>query len=309
MIESLCMLPPAEEQTRPTPTIRSDVTRPSLAVQTRPPRRGLPPTAILPGAFLGLLAGIFLLAPSRTNVLILGSDRRPGATLAARSDTMILTTFLPLRPYVGMLSIPRDLWVEIPGYGPNRINAATFLAEADQPGSGPAVAVETVRSNFGVDVDNYVWIDFGAFVRFIDALGGLTVDLPSPMSGYPAGPVRLDGKAALAFVRDRKGSDDFFRMERGQILVRSLLRAAAHPATWPRWPVAALMLAASVQTDVPPWVWPRLAFALLRAGATGIDGRVIGRGMVSGFTTAAGAQVLAPDWPRINPLLLEMFGQ
>jgi len=90
---------------------------------------------------------------------------------------------------------------------------------------------------------------------------------------------------------------------------RRVLRAASSPGTWPRWPSALLALLAAVDTDVPIWQWPRLGFALLRAGPGGIDDRVIGREMVSGFTTAAGAQVLAPDWSRINPVLLEMFGQ
>jgi LCP family protein required for cell wall assembly len=264
----------------------------------------------VPGALLALLAAAYFLAPDRKNILILGTDRRPNAAEeAARSDTLILATFLPQRPYVGLLSIPRDLWVDIPGYGPNRINAALFLAEANQPGSGPDAAVATVCSNFGVDVDGYLLIEFGEFARFVDTLGGLTVELPAPMAGYPAGPVRMDGTAALAFVRDRKGSDDFFRMQRGQIFLRALLRRAAHPLTWPRWPVALLSLLASVETDVPLWDWPRLGLALLRVGPEGLDGRVIDREMASGFTTAAGAQVLAPDWSRINPVLLEMFGQ
>jgi LCP family protein required for cell wall assembly len=256
------------------------------------------------------LAAAYLLAPIRTNILVLGTDRRPSeAGEAARSDTLILTTFLPLKPYVGMLSIPRDLWVEIPGFGPNRVNAAFFLAEAQQPGTGPQAAMETIQANFGVDVDGYVQIEFSEFVRFVDALGGVVVDLPAPMSGYPAGPVLLDGVRALAFVRDRKGSDDFFRMERGQIFLRALLRAAANPGTWPRWPAAFLALLVAVDTNIPVWDWPRLGFSLLRTGPGGIDGRVIGRDMASGFTTDAGAQVLAPDWTRINPVLLEMFGQ
>ena len=75
--------------------------------------------------------------PGRVNVLILGLDtREPGSNLG-RSDTMILTTFLPAEPYVGLLSIPRDLWVIIPGWGENRINAAHFFAESEFPGSGP----------------------------------------------------------------------------------------------------------------------------------------------------------------------------
>jgi len=261
------------------------------------------------GVLLGLSTTLYLLFPIRTNVLLLGSDRRPAESTAARSDTMILTTVLPLQPYIGMLSIPRDLWVDIPGVGPNRINAAFFLAEAQQAGRGGPAAVETVRSNFGVDVDAYVRLDFSGLVRFVDALGGVDIDLAEPTGGYGAGVHHLDGTQALAFARDRKGSDDFFRMERGQILLRALFRRSLNPVVWPRVPLAVVSLLGAVDTDLPVGEWPRLAFALLRAGPGGIDGRVISRDMVHGFTTNAGAQVLAPDWSRINPVLLEMFGQ
>ncbi len=266
--------------------------------------------AVLLGILLGLAAGIYFFAPIRTNVLLLGSDRRPAeASTATRSDTLILMTVIPTRPYVGMLSIPRDLWVEIPGYGPNRINAAHALAEAAQPGSGPEAALETVRANFGVDVQGYVRLEFTGFVRFVDAFGGVDVELASPMAGYAAGSHHLDGIQALAFARDRMGTDDFFRMERGQILLRSILRAGLNPLSLPRWPVAFVALLTAVDSDIPSWLWPRLALAILRAGPGGIDARVISRDMVHGFTTNAGAQVLAPDWSRINPVLLEMFGQ
>jgi LCP family protein required for cell wall assembly len=240
---------------------------------------------------------------------LLGSDRRPGAGTSARSDTLILTTFVPSDPYVGMLSIPRDLWVEIPGRGPNRINAAYFLAEADRSGSGPRAAVETVRANFGVDVHAYLVLEFSGFVQFVDALGGVTIELDRPMGGYSAGRHHLDGTQALAFARDRMDGDDFFRMEHGQVLVRSLLRTAVSPLSWPRWPLALPALATAVRTDLSPLEWPRLGLALLRAGPGGIDSRIINRDMAHGFTTGAGAQVLAPDWSRINPVLLEMFGQ
>ena len=308
VVECAGMFEPAPGQVRPRTASSLADTQPHPPA--RPSRKRFPALAVPLGLALGLSSAVYLLAPFRTNILILGADRRPVETsTASRSDTLILLTYIPLQPYVGMLSIPRDLWVEIPGFGANRINAAAFLGEAARPGQGPRAAVETVRSNFGVDVDAYLSIEFTALVRFVDALGGVDIELASPTGGYPAGRHRLDGTQALAFARDRKGSDDFFRMERGQILVRSLIRGSMGPAAWPRWPLALAALISAVETDLPIWEWPRLALALLRAGSAGIDGRVIGRDMVNGFTTEAGAQVLAPDWSRINPVLLEMFGQ
>jgi LCP family protein required for cell wall assembly len=302
------------EQTRPhRPMDPAPDPPPGLPpTQADPPRRRRPwallPAAVL-GATIGVLLGAYLLMPMRTNILLLGIDSRPGETDVARTDTLILTTILPPRPYVGMLSIPRDLWVTVPGVGENRINTAHFFAEANQPGTGPQSAMDTVAQNFGVDVHHYVRIRFEGLVGFVDALGGVDVDLAVPMSGYEAGRHRLDGEQALAFVRDRKGSDDFFRMQRGQIFLRAAMRRLLNPLSWPRIPLAAAALAASIDTDVPAPLWPQLALAFVRAGPDGIDGRTIDRSMAQGFTTGSGAAVLAPRWEAINPVLLEMFGQ
>jgi LCP family protein required for cell wall assembly len=222
---------------------------------------------------------------------------------------MILTTVIPLQPYVGMLSIPRDLWVVIPGVGENRINTAHFFAEGQREDSGPAAAMETIRANFGVDVDYYVRIRFEGFADVVDAMGGLDIVLPEPMSGYQAGRHHLSGRKALALVRDRSGSDDFFRMERGQLFLRAVFNQMRSPRVWPRLPAALAALIEVVDTNVPVWQWPRLGFALLRAGPDGIDGRTINRDMVTGTITADGANVLLPNWDLINPVLLDMFDQ
>jgi len=252
---------------------------------------------------------VYLTAPGRTNILLLGIDsREPGSNLG-RSDTLILTTFIPSEPYIGMLSIPRDLWVEIPSYGPNRINAAYFFAEADQPGSGAPLTLETVRSNFGVDVDYYVAIQHSGFVELVNSLGGIDLELPRPMSGYAAGVHHLDGDQALALVRDRADADDFARMERGQLFLKGLSKELLSPASWIRLPGTIRLLSQVVQTDIPAWQWLQLGFALLRVGPAEIEGQVIGREMVFPFTTAGGAAVLAPNWEAINPVLMEMFGQ
>jgi LCP family protein required for cell wall assembly len=272
-------------------------------------RRGGCLSIVVPGILLGILLSVYFLAPFRTNILLLGLDRAPSGSDASRTDTMVLTTIIPTRPYVGMLSIPRDLWVSIPGEGENRINAAHFLAEAEHPGSGPEAAMDVVRANFGVDVHGYVRLRFDGLEKFVNALGGVEVDLPEPMSGYEAGKHVLDGTHALAFVRDRAGSDDFARMARGQLFLKSVLKSMARPLTWPRVPLAIPALLGSIDTDIPVWLWPRLGLAIVRAGPGGIDARVISREMTHGFTTQGGAQVLAPDWSKINPVLLEMFGQ
>lgn len=257
---------------------------------------------------LCLVNAAYFLAPFRTNILLLGIDRTPQDTWLGRSDTIILTTVRPLTPYVGTLSIPRDLWVTIPDVGENRINTAHFFAENEAPGSGPIATLETIRQNFSVDIRYYVRVRFEGIKDIVEALGGLDIELDTPAAGYPAGKHHLNGDQALAFVRDRQGTDDFFRMAHGQLFLAEILDQAASPASWPRFPRLISAILSTVDTNLPIWQWPRVGIALLRVGSAGIDSRVITREMTEPFTTSEGAQVLRPDWEKINQLLSEVFG-
>ena len=259
--------------------------------------------------FIGLLA-IYLLYPARTNILILGLDRAPEGSDVSRTDTNIVLSVIPLQPTVNMLSIPRDLWVAIPGVGENRINTAHFFAEGNQKGSGPYAAIETVKQNFGLTIDYYARIRFDGFKEMINAMGGITIDLQEPMSGYPAGQTHLNGDQALAFARDRSGSDDFFRMQRGQMVIKAVLKTLLKPATWPRYPFIFGTAIKAIDTNIPFWQMPRIGLALVRAAVSDtINSQTITREMVTSYTTDAGANVLLPNWQAINPLLLELFGQ
>jgi LCP family protein required for cell wall assembly len=261
------------------------------------------------GVTIALLLAIYLFTPMRTNILLLGIDYTDPGSSVGRSDAVILATINPLKPYVGLLSIPRDLWVPIPGIGENRINTAHYYAENQQPGSGPAAAMQTVSLNFGVDLHYYLRIRFQGFRDVVDALGGVVIDLSEPMAGYPVGIHRLTGRKALAFVRHRNGSDDFYRMEHGQFMMQTLLKNMLYPINWPRLPSVVRAFFDSIDTNIPPWLWPRLVVAVLRAGPHGIDNRIITRQMVVPFTTNQGASVLAPNWSLINPVLKDMFNQ
>ena len=208
-----------------------------------------------------------------------------------------------------MLSIPRDLWVEIPGIGQNRINTAHFFAEAAVPGSGPKAALQAVKDNFGIDVGYYFRVKFNGFEDVIDAMGGVDLVLAEPTAGYPAGTHHLNGNKALAFARNRTGTDDFFRMAQGQLVIKSVFSQLLSPLKWFRLPAVLVAAARSIDTNVPVWLWPRLGFTLLRVGPSRIDSRSISREMVTPTITNQGADVLLPNWERINPVLLEMFGQ
>jgi LCP family protein required for cell wall assembly len=281
---------------------------------TRPIRVSRPPrskrsSALALGLFFGIIIALYLFLPLRTNILMLGIDRAPEETDLARTDTMILTTIIPLEPYIGMLSIPRDLWVRLPNGENNRINTAHFFAESLEPGTGPEAAKQVVMQNFGVDVHYYIRFQFDGFENFVDALGGIPIRLEEAAAGYAPGEYVLNGVQALAFVRDRLGTDDFFRMSHGQLFLKAMVSHLIKPVNWIDLLKAIPTLITSVDTDVPLWLWLRMGMALLRAGPDGMDVRSISREMVQGFTTDQGAQVLAPNWAMINPQLMQMFGQ
>jgi len=175
----------------------------------------------------------------RVTILLLGIDRRQSETdHAYRTDTMLLISVDPVAHTAVMLSIPRDLWVEVPGYGVNKINTANFTGDSyDYPGGGPALAVKTVEYNLGVKVDYYVRLDFVAFETLIDTLGGIDVDVPETIddpeypdgqNGYepfylPAGHQHLNGHDALRYARTRhSGQGDIDRAKRQQQVIMAV---------------------------------------------------------------------------------------
>jgi LCP family protein required for cell wall assembly len=153
---------------------------------------------------------------SRVNILVMGLDARDWETGqgSPRTDTMMVLTFDPVTRTAGMLSIPRDLWVDIPGYGHERINNAYSFGERDRlPGGGAGLAMQTVEQLLGITINYYAQIDFRAFVRFIDIIGGVKIDIPSDIrvqvigedgtTLIPSGRQVLNGDLALGYARYR----------------------------------------------------------------------------------------------------------
>ena len=278
--------------------------------------------ALVVGAIV--LAWFILFPPlPRTNLLILGVDRRPGETYVSRTDTMILATLDAPESKIGLLSIPRDLWVTLPSGSEGRINTAHFFAEANLEGTGPAAAMQTVHDNFGVDVHRYLRVDFNGFVRIVDAVGGIELDIPRPLvdDAYPtedfgvqrvefeAGQQWLSGERALQYARIRHGSSDFQRAERQAAVIKAFAVRLTQPAAWLRLPALIEAFQGSVTTDITLSDLIRMAPLLVRVGPAGLDQRVIDETMTQSFQTENGASVLLPIWERINPVLMEMFGQ
>jgi len=176
----------------------------------------------------------------RVTILLMGIDQREGETdTAYRTDSMMLVTVDPVGRTAGILSIPRDLYVEIPGF-PDRdkITTANFKGDAYHlPGGGPKTAMDTVELNLGIRVNYYIRINFTAFETLVDLIGGIEVDNPYEINDpeYPdccfgydpfylaAGTQHLDGATALKFARTRHTlGDDFGRAERQQMVVMAV---------------------------------------------------------------------------------------
>jgi len=150
---------------------------------------------------------------------------------APRSDTLMLLTIDPVQKTAAMLSIPRDMWVNIPGFGYNKINAAYADGEANKlPGGGPALAMKTVESFLGIETQYYLQVDFQAFEKLIDTIGGIDVNVPSTITVDPLGQhnttilqpglQHLDGPLALAYARMRHtANDDLDRADRQQQVI------------------------------------------------------------------------------------------
>jgi LCP family protein required for cell wall assembly len=173
---------------------------------------------------------------SRVTVLVMGLDYRDweAGDGPPRTDTMILLTIDPLTKTAGILNVPRDLWVNIPGFDYGRINTAYPLGIAyDVPGGGPQQAMDTVESLLGVPIDYYAIINFGAFEKFIDELGGINVTVSSDISVDPIGKGNtvylkpgnylLNGPTALAYARARHtDGGDFDRAVRQQQVILAI---------------------------------------------------------------------------------------
>jgi polyisoprenyl-teichoic acid--peptidoglycan teichoic acid transferase len=204
----------------------------------------LPPTPIaapedlLPPAWDGA---------SRVNILFIGLDYRDYILNEGppRSDTMILFTIDPQSKTAGILSIPRDLWVNIPGFGYSRINTAYASGEGNQViGGGPGLAMKTVEQFIGVPIHYFGQIDFHAFEEAIDAMGGLYICIPEriridpignkPPSNLHAGCQTLHGYEVLAYARNRHTANgDVDRANRQQLVILALRDQIFAPSNFP----------------------------------------------------------------------------
>lgn len=265
---------------------------------------------------------------ARLTVLIMGLDRRPNEEgLMYRTDTMMLISLDRDTGSLGILSIPRDLYVDIPGYADlQRINTAMVLGELQQPNYGPTLAMQTVQYNLGMYVHGYVAVDFEAVETIIDLLGGVDIDVPYPIADYEypdmnfgydplilqAGLQHMDGATALKFARTRHGDNDFERSRRQQLVLYAvrdrILDFNLLPQLIIQSPTLLSSLSENVYTNLTADQLIQVALTLKDVTESSIRTGVIDDNYSMPYTTQSGAQVLVPRRSMLADLLTATFG-
>ncbi len=262
----------------------------------------------------------------RVTILAMGLDSRDwedDGEGPSRTDSMILFTVDPTTRTAGMLSIPRDLWVNIPGYGYGKINTAHFIGDAyGEPGGGSGLAVKTVEDFLGIDINYYAKVDFNSFERMVDEIGGIEVDVPEEITVDPIGPGNtvtlepgtqtLDGPTALAYARNRETiGSDFDRAERTQQVIlgirNKVLKLNMLPKLITKAPVLYNQLSSGLNTNLSLEEMIKLAWLASQVPTENIKRGIITPEMVTNSWSPEGFEILLPDTDKIRQLRDEIF--
>lgn len=272
---------------------------------------------------------------SRVNILFVGlRGETTGGGCPYCTDTLILFTVDPVTKTAGMLSIPRDMWVNIPGFGYSRINTAWTLGRGSRlPGGGPALTMETVSHFIGVPVDYYIQVDFDTFVDLIDLIGGVDVYndetlLLDPMAhgrDYKAvkltccGTRHLNGAVALAYARCRHlehgcTDGDIGRARRQQKVIFAIREKVLSPENFPTLLSQAPELYSTFSSGIRTNMWLedaiKLAVLVRDIPREDIKNGVIDHSMVTLDSVILGGQkasIIRPVPDKIRILRDEIF--
>ncbi len=263
----------------------------------------------------------------RISILLLGIDQRCDETGPTRTDSMMILTVDPIGLSASALSLPRDLWVEIPGYRVDRINQAHYLGELNEhPGGGAGLAMETVESLLGVEVDYYAAINFDGFVQFINHIDGIRVDVPEAIDDpiYPdscyghdpfeidAGEQNMNGQIALKYARTRATSGgDIDRAKRQQLVLLAIRDKIMQFDMVPKLMLESPQLWQTFQNAVGSNMSLdealQLALLMKDIPRDSISTAVINYEMAQPYTTPDGQQVLVPVRENIRGLRDQLF--
>jgi LCP family protein required for cell wall assembly len=261
--------------------------------------------------------------PNSITILLLGSDKRISSY---RTDTMVAVIFHPDYRLVTLLSIPRDLYVYIPGWKMQRINAAFQYGErGNYPGRGPALVKDTLLYNLGIEVDYYAMVDFQGFKNIVDIFGGIDVPVICPYTDWRLiaphldpteednwhfftvnpGVIQMDGDLALWYVWARKKSNDFDRNRRQQEMLRAIYSQALRLDMIAKLPELYEEISKSVTTDFTLVDALTLAPQIFDLPSSQIRSFYITSSMLTGWITPENAAVQLPRGQRLYNLLAE----
>ena len=261
--------------------------------------------------------------PDAINIVVLGSDRRPDWE-HWRTDVVQVVSIQPMIPAVTVLSIPRDLYVYIPGYQMSRVNFADMYGEVHgYEGGGFALVQDTLRYNLGIPVDHYVRTDFDGLIGIVDALGG--VDIPAhcrlydywpypdengeyPIKILEPGVYHMDGETALWYARSRKTSSTFARERRQQQVLQAIWRKSRTLDTLAQFPELWGQFRDMVVTDMAFDDVAVLVGVASRLDEQNVRFRNISYQHVFPWTTPLGGFVFLPNWEEIGPVVSEALG-
>ncbi len=263
------------------------------------------------------------MAPGVVNIVVLGSDRRPDWD-NWHTDVVQIVSIQPSLPAVTVLSIPRDLYVYIPGFWMSRVNFADMYGELyGYEGGGPALLQQTLLYNLGIPVDHYVRTNFDGFIGIVDTLGGVDIPVhcrlqdhwpyPDENGEYPIkvlepGVHHMDGETALWYARSRKTSSVFARERRQQQLLQAIWREARSLDLLPRIPELWEQFRSMVVTDMEFGDVLTLAEVAFRLDEQNVRFRNIGYQHVIPWTTPKGGSVYLPNWEEVGPVVSEALG-
>lgn len=240
------------------------------------------------------------------NYLILGTDRRPGWT-SWRTDTVIIVGIDRSLNRAAVFSIPRDLYVEIPGYGWGRINQVDYMGEKNSGvGGGPALVSTVLSATLGIQTQHWIRLQMDGFIDAVDAVGGVTVHLDCPFYEpifnlttdswdyftLPAGDVKLDGETAYWFVRLRYRESDIGRGRRQRQFLWALRDQVMNANLILRLPELWGAFQNTVSTDLSLLQLIELVRYGTSLDATNVRASGLTLTDLQSYTTSAGAAVL-----------------
>ncbi len=255
------------------------------------------------------------------NILVLGSDRRPGEKIA-RTDVLLIVSVFPDVPSASMISIPRDYYAWIPTWGLDKINTAYLHGFSQKyPGGGPALLKATIEYNFGIPIHYYALVDFNGYRSVVDAVGGVDIVVECPFHDTylddesPTGQTdidlepgvhHLDGKYALWYVRSRWSTSDFDRHRRQQQVLIAIFRRAKSqnllgqiPALWDAYQQ-------TVETDMPLPEMLYLGSLAAKMDMRDIKSRFVrGSRLLEGWRAPNGGAVLVPHYDALYDFMRE----